>query len=126
MERIDPIVRTVANLMAIRGGTGLLTVQGASVYDPETATVQIKTVAVQARILVFDFILKSYGDRMVAGGLVETGDKQVFVKAEDGVPYPTPNKSEIVIDDITYRVAVVKSHNPSGVKPIMYELYARR
>jgi hypothetical protein len=79
---LDPVARTVVNLMARFGGDAKLVVdKGDSTYDPATSTTVSSVKEYTVRVIASDFIQKTAGVTTKDGSLIQTGDKQFFLKA---------------------------------------------
>lgn len=121
MQRIDPIVRTVANLIKHRGGQIGMVVTKAGVYDPETSSVSTQTMCYMPVGISLDA-----KESLATGSLIKVGDKQVFMKPDSNIPAPDQTSTELRIDGDNWKVYLVKPMNPSGSQVIYYEIYARR
>lgn len=121
MQRIDPIVRTIANLIKMRGGEFVMTVVTAGVYNPATSTVETTTDEYTVKAIVFDA-----RESTSPGGLIKTGDKQVFIKADATIPAPDTGVGQFIYEGLPYDIVHVKHLNPSGSATMMYEIFVRR
>lgn len=120
----DPLVRTVGNMMARFGGNATLvkTVEGA--YDPDTSLVSTTTTNYTIRVIGSDYIQKGSGFTDYMGGLVQTGDKQLFIKPDAALPAPLVD-DVVLFEGKKWRIIALKTHNPSGSSPYLYEAYMR-
>jgi hypothetical protein len=98
---------------------------GEGTYDPATSTTTPSTTEYVIRLLAQDYIQRAGGIATAIGGLVMTGDKQFWIKPEDGVPLPRPGVDFIIYEGKRWTVTTVKDMNPSGGKSYVYEVYAR-
>lgn len=122
---IDPIVRTVMNLMRQFGGDMELTTEmGEPVYDPTTSTVELQERAWTVRAIVFDYLPKHAGVGLETNSLIRAGDKQVWIMPGD-FPGPEAKKSSVIIKGVKYTIQVIKELDPTGSNVIVYECYAR-
>lgn len=123
---VDPLIRTVLNMMSRYGGSAVLVVDnGEGTYDPETSTTTSAETEYQIRVLAQDYIQKTNGITTQLGGLVQTGDKQFFIQPADGMPMPRPGSDAIIFEGRKWTVTTIKDYNPSGTKTYVYEVYAR-
>jgi len=118
---IDPVVRTVANLIKLRGGPLKMSIATTGVYNPDTSTVDNVVVDYTVQALVLDA-----KESLAMGSLVKAGDKQVFIKPDPVNPKPEQGTTELTISGEVFKVYLVKPLNPSDSKVIYYEVYARR
>jgi hypothetical protein len=124
---LDPLTNTVLNLMKRFGGDATLVVDsGDTTYDPETSTTVPSVKKYPVRVLTQDYIQKGSGLVAQAGGLIQTGDKQIFIRADDGIPAPRPEVDYLLVQGVRWGVKVLKDHNPSGTKSYLFEVFARR
>lgn len=121
MQPIDPIVRTIANLIRMRGGSSIMTVTTTGEYNPATSTVETTVDEYEIKTLVFDA-----KESTIPGGLIKTGDKQVFVKADNTIPKPDQATGQIIFEGFPYKIIHVKELNTAGTGAIMYEIFVRR
>jgi len=118
---IDPIVRTINNLMQLRGGPVDLVATTPGVYNPDTSQVDTQVVTVTVRGLVFDA-----KESVSPNSLIRAGDKQVFIQPQQDMPIPVPMSVELVYGGSRYSVVVVEELNPTGANVLLYELIVRR
>lgn len=124
---LDPLVRTVMNLMARFGGDATLLVDtGESTYDPETSTTTAATQEYTVRVIAEDYIQKGSGLSSKTQGLIETGDKRIFIKPDENVPAPRVGVDCIVFQGHKWVIHTLKEYNPSGTNVYLYEVYARQ
>lgn len=121
---LDPIARTVMNMMRVRGGTSYLQVKVVPVYDPATSTASAGGVEeYEVRTIVFDYLPKFSGETTADGTMIKAGDKQVFMNPAN---IPKPKRGDVVLLSGTkWTVVTVKDHNPSGSNSYLYELFVR-
>lgn len=126
MLPVDPIVRTVLNLMAFRGGDATVIVPSqAAEYDYATSTMVNNVVNYPCRALVFDYLQKHDG---IGGGnksLIESGDRQMFLKPSADLPRLRAKIDSVLWGNRKFTIATVKEVNPSGTNIILYELFIR-
>lgn len=126
MLPIDPVARTVMNLMRTRGGAATIVIpDGEPTYNPETSTVIATETYYPVRVLVFDYIQKTQGATVQGSTLIQTGDKQMFVQPTDDLPEPKARTSRVVFKGVNYDVITVKALDPSGTNVLLYELFIR-
>lgn len=120
---LDPIARTVMNMMRVRGGTSYLQVKVPPVYDPATSTTTSGIEEYEVRTIVFDYLPKFSGEITTDGTMIKAGDKQVFMNPAN---IPKPKRGDVVLLSGTkWTVVTVKDHNPSGSNSYLYELFVR-
>jgi hypothetical protein len=123
---IDPLTRTVMNIIRQFGGTATMVVKtGEDTYDPETSTTIPGETQLPIKMVAQDYIQKTNGLMTQTGGLIQTGDKQFFIQADAGVPPPRPGVDAILFEGRKWTVLTLKDYNPSGSKSYCYEVYAR-
>lgn len=121
MQKIDPIVRAVLNLLKTRGGPVSMVVNKAGVYNPETSSTDVVVKTFTPLALVQDAKVT-----LASQALVKEGDKQIFIRPDEGTPKPTPGETEFKIQGEYLRVYLVREVNPSGTDVIYYEVFARK
>lgn len=122
---LDPLTRTVMNIIRQFGGPATLIVKtGEDTYDFETSTAVPLEVQYPIKMVAQDYIQKTNGLMTQSGTLIQTGDKQFFIQS-DGVPAPRPGVDSIMFEGRRWTVLTLKDYNPSGVKSYCYEVYAR-
>lgn len=121
---IDPLARTVLQMMSRFGGDAELIAHGESVYDPETSTVVASEERKQVRVMVFDYLPKTSGVG-VGDMLIQAGDKQVFLKPSNDIPAPKARVQNLMLKGTKYNIIMVKEVNPSGTNVLLYELFVR-
>lgn len=117
---IDPIVRTIANLMRMRGGVATLVVKTAGVYDPATS----KSVTIEDKYQITHITFNAK-DSISPNSLIRTGDRQMFVKATGLFPAPEAATGTVILAGQTFKIVSANPLNPSGVSALMYELILR-
>lgn len=126
MLPIDPIVRTVVNTMRTRGGDATLVLpDGEPVYNPATSTATSPETSYTIRVLVFDYIQKNMGMNTDAGGLIQSGDKQMFVQPQSTLPKMRPRVGHVLYQGMKFDIITAKEVNPSGGNVILHELFIR-
>lgn len=124
---LDPLVRTVLNLISRYGGDATLVVDsGGSTYDPETSSTTPSVTEYPIRLIAQDYIQKASGITTKSGGLIQTGDKQFWILPQDGVPPPRPDVDYIIFEGVKWTAKTLKDFNPSGTMSYVYEVYARQ
>ena len=121
---VDPIVKTVTDMMKRRGGDAKLIVAGVPTYDTATSLVTSAEVAYPVRALVFDYVQKSMGMGVQGDSLVRSGDKQVFIKPSD-FPRPVAKVDSFLYQGSKFSIIVAKEINPSGSDVLLHELHVR-
>jgi len=123
---LDPLIRTVYQLMTRYGGNAeLIQETGATEYDPETSTGIAVTTTTTVRALSFEYLAKKDGLGTLSNTLVEAGDKWFFIKPQPGITMPKPKKDNVIFNGVKYNVITVKDTNPSGALSILWELQLR-
>lgn len=123
---VDPLIRTVVNMMSRFGGMATLVVDnGEETYDPVTSKTTPAITEYRIKALAQDYIQKTSGITTAAGGLVQTGDKQFFIQPEDDIPAPRVGVDYIIFEGRKWTAIAFKDYNPSGTKSYLYEVYAR-
>lgn len=124
MAGLDPIIRTVLNMITRYGGTSVLTVSSPGTYDVSTSSVIEINTDYTVKMIAFDYFQKVSGMNTEINTLIRNGDKQVFMLPEAN-PRPTPAVDSLVYNGIRHSIVSVKDLNPSGSQSILYELYIR-
>lgn len=123
---LNPLHRTVANMMARFGGDAKLTIStGESTYDPATSSAALTVKQYCIRVIAEDYIQRASGITTSNGGLVKTGDKRFYVLAKPNTPMPRPEIDSILFGKDKWTVLTLKDCNPSGTDSYLYEVYAR-
>lgn len=124
---LDPLTRTVMNMMTRFGGDATLVVTtGEGSYDPSTSTTTPVTQQYTVRIVADDFIQRGSGLASETNGLIQTGDKHIYIRPAAGVPKPRVGVDSIIFEGNRWVIHTMKEYNPSGVNPYLYEVYARQ
>ena len=121
---VDPIVKTVTDMMKRRGGDAQFVSSGVPIYDPVTSAAVSTEVIYPVRALVFDYVQKSLGMGVQGDSLVRSGDKQVFIKPS-GFPRPIAKVDSFMYQGSRFSVIVAKEINPSGDNVLLHELHVR-
>lgn len=121
MQRIDPVVRAVLNLLKTRGGPITMLSNKSGVYDPLT-----QTVGVVSKSHTVQGIVDEAKVTFASQGLVKEGDKHIFMRPDENTPNPTTGDTEFKIKGETFRAYLVNEVNPSGDNVIYFEVFARR
>lgn len=123
---IDPLVQTVTNMMSRFGGPATLTREnGEATYDPVTSTLTKSNTIYTLRVIAFDYIQKGSGVGNYFGTMVQTGDKQLYIKPASDIPAPEVDDI-ITFEGAKWKVVAVKAHNPSGANAFLHEVYMRQ
>jgi hypothetical protein len=123
---IDPIIRTVGNMMARFGGNATLIQEtGTGTYDSAASKTTPSQRSYTIRMLAMDYIKKDSGIIDYHGTLIQTGDKQMFIKPDPAIPAPRVDDS-VIYEGKKWRIVVLKNHNPSGANAYLYEAYLRQ
>lgn len=124
---LDPIIRTISNMMSRFGGTSTLTVTTSeSSYDYDTSTSEEVVTDYPVQSIAFDYIQKKDGIGSGEGNtLIRSGDKQIFIKPYPSLPLPNPRTDNVTYKGTVYTIVTVKDYNPSGVQSVLYELFIR-
>ncbi len=123
MQQFDPFIRTVLNMMTRFGGDFIMSAPDVSSYDVSTSTATVTPVQHTVRAIIMDYVPKLEG--VGNGSLIQSGDKQVFMKPDDAIPAPDPLINTLLINGVKYRIVTIKELNPSGTKVVLYEMYVR-
>lgn len=133
MSFVSPFDRVVADMMRKFGGKANIKVAVSEEYDVDTSenVVVYRNIPVQA--IFADFLDKTSGLGTQGNTLIQSGDKQVYVrppqKSPEGYPLPElkPNKDVFELAGKTYKIVFMKQHNPSMTSEgcVLYELYIR-
>lgn len=121
---VDPIVKTVVDMMKRRGGDAQFISSGVPTYDPATSTAISGEVIYPVRALVFDYVAKSLGMGVQGDSLVRSGDKQVFIQPSN-FPRPIAKVDSFMYQGSRFSVIVAKEINPSGDNVLLHELHVR-
>ena len=101
-------------------------------YDPMTGdNTGGTTTTCFVKGIVLDYGLISNGMMSKAGTQITLDDKQCYLSPYDvdGNPFPKPLRPNDVLtfaDGRTFSVIAIKEDNPSGTKPIRYDILLKR
>lgn len=125
MTTMDPIVRTVYNILTRYGGPCTVNIATEGEYDPETSTAVETTTQYTAQSIAFDYLQRMQGTAFQPNTLIRSGDKQFFVKMPAGAPLPNPGTDSVVYNGKTFNIITVKDYNPSGTYSFLLEMFIR-
>ncbi len=125
LPSLDPIVRTVYNMMKYRGGTSILVVPTLGDYDPATSSASNIEESFEVKTIKFDYLQKRDGETSQTNSLIRDGDKQVWMQPDTFAPKPEAKKHSLIFNGVKHNIITVKEVNPSGCNPIIYELFIR-
>lgn len=114
-------------MMARYGGPATLLSVGPAVYNPATSESVPSETSYEVTAMVFDYTLQSNGTQTEKNTLIQTGDKQVFIKPLSA-PAPTtfsPEKDFLILGGKRYRIITYKELNPSQSSNLLIELFVR-
>lgn len=97
-------------------------------YDPDLGEAPATTVDQDGIGVLFDYTAQAAGLTNMAGSVIETGDKQMYLAPElaAGGPMPEPRPADLVLAlGATWRVVTVKTLAPAGLV-LLYELQLRQ
>lgn len=97
-------------------------------YDPELGEAPTTTVDNDGIGALFDYSAQSAGLANLAGSVIETGDKQLYLAPElaAGGPMIEPKPADLVLAlGATWRVVTVKPLAPAGIV-LLFELQLRK
>ncbi len=126
MGNLNPIVRTINNILTRYGGTCIVTIltdDGGYNFDTSTAIINKTDYTVQ--MIAFDYIQRMQGTGSEPNTLIRSGDKQVFVKQIAGMPMPNPATDSVIYNGKKYNIVTIKDLNPSGVSSFVLEMFIR-
>lgn len=101
-------------------------------YDTSTSEYAIVKVDTPVKIILLDFDRISNGLSSKFGTEVLAGDKELYLlptqKADPlAIPInPNPTSDRITVAGTTYKIVVVKSADPTGSNPLLYNMMLRR
>ncbi|WP_063582859.1 hypothetical protein [Achromobacter ruhlandii] len=97
-------------------------------YDPDLGQAPNTTVDHDGIGALFDYTAQAAGVANMAGSVIETGDKQLYLAPElaTGGAMPEPKPTDLVLAlGVTWRVVTVKTLAPAGLV-LLYELQLRQ
>lgn len=97
-------------------------------YDPDLGEAPTATVDNGGVGALFDYSAQAAGLANMAGSVIETGDKQLYLAPElaEGGAMPEPKPADLVLAlGATWRVVTVKTLAPAGLA-LLYELQLRQ
>ena len=112
-------------MLARFGGDAELIVESPAAYDPKTSKAVKNETRYPIRVAVFDYIKKSDGATVMTNTLIQSGDKQIIIKADPEVPEPQAKLHSVLFKGKRYNLVAVKDYDTSGETPIVYEAYGR-
>lgn len=101
-------------------------------YDPTTGEVVETVTEIPVEAILMDLTLQSNGLSTKFGTLIVAGDKELYVRPPNKT---NPLNAPLVVDSANdrvrvngfeYKVVTSKEVNPTGVDPILFDLYIRR
>ena len=122
---LNPIVRTVSNMIIRYGGVCTLVVTRPGDYDYDTSSCPVVTTNYPVKMISFDYNQRMSGVGVEDSSLIRNGDKQLFMMLSPGQPVPSPGNDSIIFKGIKHNVITVKDINPSGLKSYVLEVYCR-
>lgn len=125
MLNLDPITRTVYNILTRYGGMCTITISVPGPYDYETSTGTVTNTDYEAKMIAFDYLQRMQGTGFETNMLIRTGDKQLFVKMPEGMPMPKPGSDSVVYSGRKFNIITVKDLNPSGNSSFLLEMFVR-
>lgn len=101
-------------------------------YNPATSEPVTTQVDTNVQGILLDLDRNSQGLMAAVGKEILVGDKMFYMRpvektnpsATPIVPNPTSDK--ITVANITYQIALVRSADPTGAAPVLYEMILRR
>lgn len=105
--------------------------QTAEVYDPATDHIEESYDEYIVEGILMDLTLSSNGLSLKYGTLIESGDKELYMrppKTESGLDQLviSPSADYIFAAGIKYNIVTFKEVNPTGDAALLYTLYLRR
>jgi len=97
-------------------------------YDPELGEAPTTTVDNDGIGALFDYTAQAAGLANMAGSVIETGDKQLYLAPDRaaGGSMPEPKPADLVLaQGATWHVVTVKTLAPAGLA-MLFELQLRR
>lgn len=134
MDSLDDMRRAMVELMDELGGPVLYTHNSSEgSYNPSTGEYTATVQTFNLKGILMDMPLHRNGMQVKAGTMIQDGDKLLFVVPAPGmleVPYLT-SMENVSADTVktgttVWRVYNVKTADPDGSGPIVYEFYLRR
>lgn len=126
MGNLDPIVRTINNILTRYGGTCIVTINiDDGEYDYATSTAVISKTDYTVQMIAFDYIQRMQGIGSETNTLIRSGDKQLFIKQTAGMPLPNPATDSVIYNGTRFNIITVKDVNPSGASSFVLEVFVR-
>lgn len=122
---LNPIVRTVSNMILRYGGECTVIVPTEGAYNYETSSVDIIETPYIVKMIAFDYLQRLAGTGAESNSLIRNGDKQIFMMLAAGQPLPNPVTDSVVYKGIKHNIITVKDINPSGLKSYILEVFCR-
>lgn len=127
MEDFD---RTVLEFVTEYPASATLMKQTEGEYDPTTGTVETFVEEIPIQGIIMDLTLQSNGLSTKYNTLVETGDKEMFLRPPHktnslATPVEITPSDKILAGGTEYKVVTQKELNPTGNDPVLVMLYLR-
>lgn len=119
----DAIQATARELLEMFGNPFTLRKLKGSVYNAET-----KKKENEYEDFTGICVMKNYTAEMVGAlaNIINMGDVSFVCQFDDKNVKATEGKDKIIFNEIEYNILNVSTSNPSGDKPLVHTLYARR
>ena len=101
-------------------------------YDPSTGEFTSTSVSTSVKGILLDIDRISNGLSSKYGTEILMGDKEFYMlptqKVDGGANaiVPNPTTDTVIVAGITYKVHIVKSIDPTGANPLVYNMLLRR
>ncbi len=105
---------------------------GEGTYDPNTSLYTADLEEIPVRVILQDLTYTANGVSTKYGTLIQMGDKDCYIlppNKECCLNDPInldPTKDRLRVGNITYKIAVVKSADPTGSNALVYNILLKR
>ena len=103
-----------------------------STYDPATGTNTVTYTETPVQAIQMDLNLRSNGLTVAPNTLIESGDKQLYIRPPNKVDASAsalvvnPSSDKVKINGVLWRILTFKEISPDASDQVLIELYIRR
>lgn len=132
MSRFDDFHRMIASMMADFGFSASYVSVGEPVANDADGTVSSPETIIPVQAIVQELPRPNQGVTNNTGSLIQEGDQQLYIRPTEQVDIlaaailVNPTRDYVIINNVRWKVVVMKQHNPAANENILYELYIRK
>lgn len=98
-------------------------------YNPATSKYESVQVDTLVQAILLDLTRNTSGASSKFGSLISEGDKELYMKPLVGSSLPSSvntTSDKVTVGGLTYKVSTMRSLDPTGASPMLYNLYLKR